>query len=224
MTKKSIITGAIFSVIFATTGFLVFNLVSATTSCPSNTVPGQTQATLVGEITDDGGDLNLEVWFQYGKTTAYGHETARQSKYGLGLFCATVYNLEPGTVYNYRAVAKNSAGTSYGENRTFTTTAAPVNVDIKANGSDGPVSLRFRDYVTLSWSSQNAGSCTASGDWSGSKSTSGSQSIQLTTVKNYTFTITCAGASSGQTSRDSVEVRVSALPPVVITKPAVITY
>ncbi|MDP1614226.1 MAG: hypothetical protein Q8L68_00345, partial [Methylococcales bacterium] len=63
----------------------------------------------------------------------------------------------------------------------------PPTVDIKANGSDGPITLQYQDYVTLSWTSQNANSCTASGDWSGSKSTSGSQSIQLNQVKTYVF-------------------------------------
>lgn len=228
MAKKSIIKKGIFWVGFLAVGLMAGSLLAVDSvfseSCPSDTQVQETQAFLVGEITDDGGDPNLEVWFQYGRTTSYGNETSHQSKYGLGLFCATIYNLTPGTTYHYRAVAKNSAGTSYGEDKTFTTTVAPVSVDLKANNSDGPIFLRFRDYVNLSWNSQNANSCTASGDWSGSKSTStGSESIRLTTVKNYTFTITCTGPT-GQTASDSVTVRVSALPPTVITKPAIVTY
>jgi len=121
-------------------------------------------------------------------------------------------------------VAKNSAGTSYGEDKTFTTKCAPVSVDIKANGSDGPISLHYQDYVTLSWTSQNAATCEASGDWSGSKSISGTQTIQLNTVKTYTFTITCRDANGSQTASNSVQVIVLPNLPVVITKPAVITY
>ncbi len=100
----------------------------------------------------------------------------------------------------------------------------PLTVDIKANNSDGPVTLYYKDYVTLSWTSQNAASCLASGDWSGSKSTSGSQTIQLNSVKTYTFTLTCTDTNGGQSSDDSVQVIVKPKPPTVITKPAVVTF
>lgn len=226
MTKNSLRKIAVFSaflLIPILAGGLIVSNFALAQSCPSETQVGETQATLVGEITDDGGDQNLEVWFQYGKTTSYGSETSHQSKTGLGLFCATVYNLEPATTYHYRAAARNSGGTSYGENKTFFTKSAPVSIDIKANGSDGPITLNYREYITLSWNSQNAVSCTASGDWSGSKAVSGSQSIQLNQVRNYIFTISCTG-STGQTASDSVTVEVLAKPPVVITKPAVVTY
>lgn len=223
MTKNSLIKIAVFSVLFLLAGLIAVSFALANV-CPSNTTVSETQATLVGEITDDGGDPNLEAWFQYGKTITYGSETTHQSKYGLGLFCTIVYNLEPCTTYHYQAVARNSAGTSYGEDKIFNTTCLPVNVDIKANGSDGPITLSVRDNVALSWTAQNAVTCEASGDWSGSKSFSGSQTIQLNNVKTYTFNLTCRNASGTQTATDSVQVQAKALPPVVITKPAVITY
>ena len=100
--------------------------------------------------------------------------------------------------------------------------ALSLSVNVKANGSNGPITLYYKDYVTISWTSQNAVSCSASGDWSGSKSTSGSQMIQLNSVKTYTFTLTCQNSSS-QTSTDSVQVIVQPKPPTVITKPAVVT-
>lgn len=224
MTKKSIIQITIFSIIFLVTSLIVLSFALAN-NCPLNTEVGETQATLVGEVTDDGGDPNLEVWFQYGRTTSYTNETPHSSKYGTGLFCTTIYSLESCTAYHYRAIAKNSAGTSYGEDKTFTTRCAPtVSVDIKANGSNGPISVYYKDYVTFSWTSQNAASCEASGDWSGSKLTSGTNTIQLNSVKTYTFNITCRNANSSQTATDSVQVIVIPKPPVVITKPAVVTY
>jgi hypothetical protein len=179
---------------------------------------------LVGEATDTGGDPNLEVWLQYGKSQSYGYETPRQSKYGTGLFCSTVYNLEPCATYHYRAAARNSAGASYGENKTFTTKCLAVGADLKANNSDGPITLNYRDYVNLSWTSTNAVSCQASGDWSGSKSTSGLETIQLNAVKTYTFTIICKNDSGIQTKSDSVQVIVRPVLPTVITKPAIVTY
>ncbi|MBI5139005.1 hypothetical protein HZA26_00105 [Candidatus Nomurabacteria bacterium] len=223
VTKKSIIKNIFFLAVFLAVGLAVLNFVLAQ-SCPSNTQVGETTATLVGEVTDDGGDPNLEVWFQYGKTTSYGYETSHQSKYGTGLFCTTIYNLEPATTYHYRAVAKNSAGTSYGEDKTFTTLSPQiVTVDLKANSSDGPITLNYRDYVVLSWNSSNAVSCWASGDWSGGKYTSGSESIKLNSVKTYTFTLTCQN-SSGQEASDSVQVIARPNLPKVITKPAIVTY
>ncbi|MDI6603179.1 MAG: hypothetical protein QME57_03645 [Patescibacteria group bacterium] len=220
MTKKSKITITILSVLMV---FLAgISLMVLANSCPNNTEAKETEATLVGEVTDDGGDSNLEVWFQYGKTTSYGYETAHSSQSGTGVFCATVYNLEPCTTYHYRAVAKNSAGTSYGEDKSFTTKCSVI-VDVKANDSNGPITLKYKDYVTISWTSQNADSCTTSGDWSGSKSISGSETIQLNQIKTYTFTLTCKNNNTGKTESDSVQVIVQPKPPTVITKPAIVT-
>ena len=80
-------------------------------------------------------------------------------------------------------------------------------VDIKANGSDGPITAALNSSVTLSWSSTNATSCTASGSWSGSKATSGSESTSpLSNPNAYTYTLTCNGA--GGSASDSVAVNV----------------
>jgi len=96
-------------------------------------------------------------------------------------------------------------------------------VDIKANGSDGPVEVNYQDWVQLTWTSQNVSSCQASGDWSGSKSTSGQESLQLNTVKTYTFIIECEAQDGSGTVNDSVQIKVNPLPPTVITKPTVST-
>ena len=60
--------------------------------------------------------------------------------------------------------------------------------------------------TTLIWSSSNTTSCTASGDWSGDQSTSGTQTISGITADS-TFGITCSGPG-GNTS-DSVSVTIS---------------
>ncbi|MDP2930518.1 MAG: hypothetical protein Q8N56_02850, partial [bacterium] len=91
----------------------------------------------------------------------------------------------------------------------------PPTVDIKANGSDGPVSIAYNQAATLTWASTNATSCVASGDWSGAKSVSGSESTgNLTSNKSYT--ITCTG--TGGTANDSVTVNVQTAPPTVDLK------
>ena len=85
-------------------------------------------------------------------------------------------------------------------------TPAPT-VDIKANGSDGPLSVTTADNVNLTWTSQNATSCSASGSWSGVKLTSGSEPRGTSGAGFYTYVINCAGAT-GSIS-DSVSVNVS---------------
>lgn len=81
----------------------------------------------------------------------------------------------------------------------------PPSVDIKANGSDGPITINFNTSATLSWTSANANSCTATNGWSGAKPTSGIESTGSMTFAKA-FTITCQGPG-GQAS-DSVTVNV----------------
>ena len=59
--------------------------------------------------------------------------------------------------------------------------------------------------VTLTWSSTNATSCTATGTWSGTKATSGSEDVTIATPGNNQFTITCSGAGGSQAASVTVE-------------------
>ena len=47
--------------------------------------------------------------------------------------------------------------------------------------------------VDLTWSSSNATSCTASGGWIGSKATSGTESVTISTNGDNTFNLRCTG-------------------------------
>lgn len=66
----------------------------------------------------------------------------------------------------------------------------------------------------LNWSATNATSCTASGDWSGSKATSGTENTGAI-VSDETYVLTCTGPG-GQTVRQ-VTVTVVGLPTVSLT-------
>jgi hypothetical protein len=59
--------------------------------------------------------------------------------------------------------------------------------------------------VDISWASTNASSCSASGSWSGTKATSGSETISITTAGNNTFTITCTGEGGSSSQSQSIE-------------------
>ena len=97
----------------------------------------------------------------------------------------------------------------------FTTPAcALVTVDLKANNSDSPPPIDYNTAADLSWTSSNATSCTASGDWSGAKPLNqayppGESTGNLTSSKTYT--LTCSNAYSSDV--DSVTVNVSSTPP-----------
>lgn len=88
-------------------------------------------------------------------------------------------------------------------------------VDLKANNSDGPITISHNNAAALSWTTiNNPTSCIASNGWSGSKAIpSGSESTgNLTGHKTYTLTCNNSAGSAA----DSVLVQVlycSASPP-----------
>lgn len=83
--------------------------------------------------------------------------------------------------------------------------------------SASPTSVQSGGSTTLTWSSTNATSCAASGAWSGSKATSGSEQVNNLTAA-ATFTLVCSGAG-GSTSPQSVQVTVTAPPPAPTPTP-----
>jgi phosphodiesterase/alkaline phosphatase D-like protein len=81
-------------------------------------------ATLNGSVDPHG--LTTTVYFQYGTTTSYGSTTASQTKTGNTYqnVAANISGLAASTVYHFRIVASNSAGTRFGADRTLTTLSA----------------------------------------------------------------------------------------------------
>ena len=63
--------------------------------------------------------------------------------------------------------------------------------------------------TTLTWSSVNATSCTASGSWSGTLATSGTQTVTPATAGTATYSLTCANAT-GTSPAASVSLTVTA--------------
>lgn len=85
--------------------------------------------------------------------------------------------------------------------RVSPTPPAPT-VTLAAN----PASVPNGSTTMLTWNSSNATACTASGAWSGSKATSGSQPSGALTSSS-TFTLTCTGA--GGNANQSVTVTIA---------------
>ncbi len=88
---------------------------------------GETTATLNGQINPNG--LQTYYYFEYGTTTSYG-KTTDSLDAGLGYtdltVSAVVNELFADATYHFRLSAINSSGTSYGDDRYFTTFEATV--------------------------------------------------------------------------------------------------
>ncbi len=87
---------------------------------------GYTSATLKGGVYGKG--ETTQFYFEYGTTEAYGQRTAEHEIAGAGLEeeKEAVSGLTPGTLYDYRIVARNSYGTSYGADKVFLTPDEPL--------------------------------------------------------------------------------------------------
>lgn len=90
-------------------------------------------------------------------------------------------------------------------------TSASPTVTLRAS----PWSVLSGHSSTLTWSSTNATSCAASGDWSGTLATSGSRSTGALTAAT-TFTVTCKGAG-GTASRTETIYLSDEVPQVTFT-------
>ena len=93
-----------------------------TTNAATNTASFST--TLNGSVYPHG--LTTTVYFQYGTTVGYGLTTASQTKTGntYQSTSANISGLAANTRYHFRIVASNSAGTTFGPDRTVTTLSA----------------------------------------------------------------------------------------------------
>jgi hypothetical protein len=93
----------------------------------------------------------------------------------------------------------------------FTATISSIfpapTIDLKVNGSDGPITINYNNAALLTWTTtNNPTTCTAGIDWSGAKSIpSGSESTGLLTATK-TYNLTCSNTVGS--ASDSVLVQV----------------
>jgi len=70
-------------------------------------------------------------------------------------------------------------------------------------------SIDSGETITLSWSTTNTISCSADGDWDGDKAQTGSQNLQLSQAKTYTFILNCRGEDPANVVSKSIDVQVN---------------
>lgn len=101
-----------------------------------------------------------------------------------------------------------AGGTAQASTSVTVTSSTPApTVTISAS----PTSVASGAASTLTWSTTNATTCTASGAWSGTKATSGTSVSTGALTANSTFTLSCTGA--GGTGQGSASVSVTGTTP-----------
>jgi N-acetylneuraminic acid mutarotase len=191
-------------------------------------------ATLNGSVDPHG--LTTTVYFQYGTTTSYGLTTAPQSQAGsiYRNISANINGLLASTVYHFRIVATNSAGTIYGADRAFTTlgaTGPPVvttnpasyiaSFTANLNGTVDPhgltTTVHFQYGTTTSYGLTSM-TQTQSGNTYRNVAAGISGLLASTT---YHFRIVATNSAGTSYGADQVFTTLSATgPPVVTTRPA----
>ena len=183
------------------------------TSAPNNSSAGVARVELVSDAStvDYEGSITLN-WTasQVQDCVALGDWSGNKSTSGSetidSLVADSIFEL---ACYEIDAAQGSSATVAYKGKR------IKDRVDISVKGpkqptlsmSASPTTVSVNGTTTISWSSKFAKSCTASGGWSGNKTTSGSQTISALTADS-TFNFTCSG--DGGSANDSVSITVAA--------------
>ncbi|MFW0739220.1 T9SS type A sorting domain-containing protein [Flavobacterium sp. T12S277] len=152
------------------------SLPTVTTTTATNV--GSTKAIIGGNVTGNGGDVNVErgiVWAVTANPTIANNKF--QIGTGTGIFSNTVTGLTAGSTIYYRAYAKNTAGTAYGAESTFVTSAAlstsstsftNISCNAGTNGTATVVATGGVPPYTYSWSPAGGTGASATGLSAGS--------------------------------------------------------
>ena len=95
---------------------------------------------------------------------------------------------------------------------TVTSPAPTVTISV------APTSISVGQSASLTWSSTNATSCTASGAWSGSEVTSGTMSVSPTAAATDSYVLACTGTGGTASGSATLTVAAAVVPPPAPTK------
>ncbi|RYD97014.1 MAG: T9SS type A sorting domain-containing protein [Sphingobacteriales bacterium] len=184
---------------------------TVTTTIAANV--GAVKATLGGNVTADGGDSTIERGIVWATTT---NPTTANNKIqigtGTGIFSNNVGNFPASTLIYYKAYAKNSGGTSYGGQETFTTgpalaTSSTSQTNVSCNGGGNGtatvVASGGKTPYTYSWSPSGGTNATATGLSQGSYTVTITDGESTQITRNFTLTQPAAAinlSTGGQTN------------------------
>ncbi len=209
--RSVVYTGTSGTESIATNGFIRFNagqkaqeyniLVLCRVQAPPPTAP-------TADIKANGSDGPVSIGFNTAANLTWTSQNATSCTVTPGNFTGVSGSQTTGNLIaarTYTLTCTGNGGTAT-DTVTVNVNAAPqVSADIKANGSDGPVSISHNTSANLTWTSQNADTCVVTpGSYSG---TSGSHATGNLTA-SQTYTVSCTG--QGGTATDTVTVNVSA--------------
>ncbi|HEX4186601.1 MAG TPA: IPT/TIG domain-containing protein [Solirubrobacteraceae bacterium] len=146
------------------------NAPAVITGTASNVI--RDSATVAGSVNPEDSEVTSCV-FEYGETEAYGQTAACTPSPGSGIapvsVSASLAGLTPATPYHYRVAATNANGTSFGADRTFTTTPhdppTVISLSPTAGITSGGTSVtitgsEFYEVASVRFGSANAASYT----------------------------------------------------------------
>ena len=113
-----------------------------------------------------------------------------------------VFKKQTYLIFLFSLILFSCGGGGGGGGSTPTTPTVPAPT---VNFSANPTSVLIGSDSTLTWSSTNATSCSASGAWSGARATSGSETVTISAVGNISFTITCSGEGGNRSATVTIE-------------------
>jgi hypothetical protein len=126
---------------------------------------------------------------------------------------ATSGSQSTGAISSTRTYSLSCSGPGGSVSRSATVTVSTTSPAPSITLTASPNSVPSGGTSTLTWTSSEATSCTASGAWSGSRPTSGSASTATLTAPDNTFTLTCTGAGGSASKSATVTVTSSSSGP-----------
>jgi len=179
---------------FTTSGYS-----APTMTTSAATLVTKTTAKIQGVTTADGG-ATVTVWFEWGTTTAFGETSGTVGGQTSG---STMYmnldGLTPNTLYYFRIVGSNSAGTAYGATLSFTTLPPDLpTVSTQAATEVGSNTATLRGVLQT----DGGANCDVQFQWyitGGSWSTATATGWQTGKMAGDSFSFSLSGLSIGNT-------------------------
>jgi PKD repeat protein len=184
-------------------------------------------ATITAGIYPNG--LATTWWLEYGTSDTYGSKTApinMSAGTGPVSVTASLSQLSPNTAYHYRLVARNSLGTTYGNDNTLMTSAASASAPT-ASLAVSPLSTTPGTRVSFDGSASQppsgSGSITDYGWNFGdgvTRDTGTTASTRHTYIARGTYTVTLTVTSSGGQTDSATQTVTVDNPPTAVFQPS----